>query len=114
MPIYEYRCTSCGHELEVMQKLSDPAPAKCPQCGLEQPMERMVSRSSFQLKGGGWYSDLYGSTKKGGGSSSPASSSTSTASSPSTSAPAAAPASPAPSSGGGTSGSGSSGGGSKP
>ncbi|MDX2008981.1 MAG: zinc ribbon domain-containing protein [Myxococcaceae bacterium] len=71
MPIYEYRCQQCGNELEVMQKVSDPAPVKCEKCGAENSHERLVSRTSFQLKGGGWYSDLYSSSKKdsGGGSS---------------------------------------------
>ena len=61
MPIYEFTCEGCGHLAEVMQKLSDPAPA-CPECGRER-MARTVSRTSFQLKGGGWYADLYASKK---------------------------------------------------
>jgi putative FmdB family regulatory protein len=64
VPIYEYRCTACGHELEVMQKVNDPAPDPCPQCGAAKTFERLMSRTSFQLKGGGWGSDLYGSAKK--------------------------------------------------
>ena len=64
MPIYEYRCPRCGHTLEVMQKVSDPAPSPCPSCQATEPLERLMSRTSFQLKGGGWYSDLYGSVKK--------------------------------------------------
>jgi putative FmdB family regulatory protein len=64
MPIYEYRCAACGHTLETMQKVSDPAPELCPACNAKGPLERLVSRTSFQLKGGGWYSDLYGSVKK--------------------------------------------------
>lgn len=68
MPIYEYRCQKCGHQLEIMQKVSDPAPEKCPSCGADTSLERLMSRTSFQLKGGGWYSDLYGSTKKDGSS----------------------------------------------
>jgi putative FmdB family regulatory protein len=64
VPIYEYRCQKCGHEFEVMQKVNDPAPDPCPKCSAEKTMERLVSRTSFQLKGGGWYSDLYGSSKK--------------------------------------------------
>jgi len=79
MPIYEYGCEKCGHVTELMQKISDPAPEKCPACGAERTLAKLVSRSSFQLKGGGWYSDLYSSTKKspggdsgGGGSSSAA------------------------------------------
>jgi len=62
VPIYEFVCEACGRLTEVMQKLSDPAPAACPECG-EGRMARTVSRTSFQLKGGGWYSDLYASTK---------------------------------------------------
>lgn len=62
MPIYEFVCEACGRLAEVMQKLSDPAPA-CPECG-ERRMARTVSRTSFQLKGGGWYADLYASAKK--------------------------------------------------
>ena len=112
MPIYEYKCTHCGKELEVMQKVSDPAPAECPQCHQQNAMERLMSRTSFQLKGGGWYADLYGSSKKSDSTSSTAGSSTAdskTSSSTTTSTPAAAPASTSSSSGSGSSGSGSSG-----
>lgn len=63
MPIYEFVCEDCGRLTEVMQKLTDPPPAACPECGGGR-MARMVSRTSFQLKGGGWYSDLYGSPKE--------------------------------------------------
>ena len=63
MPIYEYACEKCGELTEVLAKVDDPPPAKCPQCGSKK-MQRVVSRSSFQLKGGGWYSDLYSSTGK--------------------------------------------------
>lgn len=62
MPIYEFVCESCGRLAEVMQKLSDPAPT-CPECG-QGRMARTVSRTSFQLKGGGWYADLYASKKQ--------------------------------------------------
>lgn len=68
MPIYEYRCEKCDETFEVMQKMSDPTPDPCPKCGAPKSLERLISRSSFRLKGGGWYSDLYGSTKKDGGS----------------------------------------------
>jgi putative FmdB family regulatory protein len=54
MPIYEYRCQQCGHEFEVLQKVSDPAPKKCPKCG-NLNLKKMVSNTSFQLKGTGWY-----------------------------------------------------------
>jgi putative FmdB family regulatory protein len=63
VPIYEFVCEACGRLAEVMQKVTDPAPASCPECG-EGRMARTVSRTSFQLKGGGWYSDLYASKKE--------------------------------------------------
>ncbi len=63
MPIYEYVCEKCGHQFENLQRTNDPAPAECPACNSAK-LHRVVSRSSFQLKGGGWYSDLYGSVKK--------------------------------------------------
>jgi putative FmdB family regulatory protein len=54
MPIYEYRCQSCGHELEKLQKISDPPLVDCPQC--EQPeLTKLISAAGFRLKGGGWY-----------------------------------------------------------
>jgi len=62
VPIYEFVCEACGRLTEVMQKVNDPPPPSCPECG-EGRMARMVSRTSFQLKGGGWYSDLYSSPK---------------------------------------------------
>lgn len=55
MPIYEYRCESCGGLEEVMQKMADAAPDKCSSCG-KGPMEKQMSRStSFALRGTGWY-----------------------------------------------------------
>ncbi|MBZ4329567.1 FmdB family zinc ribbon protein [Corallococcus sp. AS-1-12] len=100
MPIYEYGCSACGKTIDVLQKMSDPTPPACTACGAQGTLSKQVSRSSFHLKGGGWYSDLYGSTKKdGGGSSSSSSSASSPAASSSTSAaasaPAAAPSTPA-------------------
>jgi putative FmdB family regulatory protein len=54
MPIYEYRCASCGHQQEFLQKVTDPAPALCPKC--QQPtLSKMVTAAGFQLKGSGWY-----------------------------------------------------------
>jgi putative FmdB family regulatory protein len=64
MPIYEYKCSKCGHAIEVMQKVSAPAPSPCANCQAADTMTRQVSLTSFHLKGGGWYSDLYGSSKK--------------------------------------------------
>jgi putative FmdB family regulatory protein len=54
MPFYEYQCKSCGHELEAMQKVSDPPLKKCPECGKSQ-LQRLMSAPVFRLKGGGWY-----------------------------------------------------------
>ncbi len=54
MPIYEYRCQSCQHELEKLQKLSDPALIDCPQCG-KPALTKLISAAGFRLKGGGWY-----------------------------------------------------------
>src|SRR5688572_9076910 len=65
MPIFEYRCAECDHIEEVLQKHSDPAPETCPACGKQHTLSRELSVTSFQLKGGGWYKDLYASTKKG-------------------------------------------------
>jgi putative FmdB family regulatory protein len=59
MPIYEFVCEACGRIVERLQKLSDPPPDACPECGGK--MAKIMSRNSFQLKGGGWYRDLYGS-----------------------------------------------------
>ena len=54
MPIYEYRCKSCGHDVEALQKVSDPPLKKCPDCG-KRTLVRLMSAPSFRLKGGGWY-----------------------------------------------------------
>ena len=53
MPIYEYKCLKCLNEFEAMQKFSDSPVKKCPSCG--GGVKRLISRSSFQLKGSGWY-----------------------------------------------------------
>ena len=54
MPIYEYRCGNCGHELEAIQKMSDPVLETCPDCNRDA-LKRLISAPSFRLKGGGWY-----------------------------------------------------------
>ncbi len=54
MPFYEYQCKNCGHDLEAMQKFSDPPLKKCPHCGKSQ-LQRLMSAPVFRLKGGGWY-----------------------------------------------------------
>jgi putative FmdB family regulatory protein len=58
MPIYEYRCTNCQRELESIQKITDAPLKTCPSCG-KDALSRLISRSSFQLKGGGWYDSGY-------------------------------------------------------
>lgn len=69
MPIYEYDCKKCGAEMEVFQKINDPAPETCASCGAKDSLSKVVSLNSFQLKGGGWYADLYSSVPKSGSSS---------------------------------------------
>ncbi|MDZ4261729.1 MAG: zinc ribbon domain-containing protein [Pseudomonadota bacterium] len=54
MPIYEYKCESCGHQLEALQKMSDAALTDCPACQASQ-LKKLISASGFQLKGSGWY-----------------------------------------------------------
>ena len=68
MPIYEYRCDACGNEFEEMQKFSDAPIDKCPTCG--GPSHRLISHSTFVLKGTGWYVTDYAKKDKGSGSSS--------------------------------------------
>lgn len=63
VPIYEYLCEACGRLTEVMQKITDRPPRQCPECGSRR-LAKLVSRTAFQLKGGGWYADLYGTPKK--------------------------------------------------
>ena len=53
MPIYEYKCTKCGKVFEVMQKITDEPIKTCPECGA--PVEKIISNSSFVVKGSGWY-----------------------------------------------------------
>lgn len=60
MPTYEYSCPTCG-TVEAEQRISEAALSACPQCGA--PVKRLISRSSFALKGGGWYSEGYASNK---------------------------------------------------
>ena len=53
MPIYEYQCKKCGHQTELWQKFSDPPLARCDQCNGK--MKKLISQSTFHLKGSGWY-----------------------------------------------------------
>ena len=54
MPIYEYRCRACGHELEALQKITDAPLSSCPACKADK-LTKLVSAAGFQLKGSGWY-----------------------------------------------------------
>mgnify|MGYP002713030866 FL=1 len=84
MPIYEYQCKSCGHQLEAIQKMSDDPLTVCPECG-KPDLQKKISAAGFRLKGGGWYETDFktGSKKnladsgKGGGKSSDSGSKTS-------------------------------------
>ena len=54
MPIYEYRCSSCGFQKEYLQKVNDPVMSVCPECK-KNTFSKMLSAAGFQLKGSGWY-----------------------------------------------------------
>lgn len=54
MPIYSYRCENCGHQKDVLQKISDPLLVACPSCH-QQTLKKQVTAAGFQLKGSGWY-----------------------------------------------------------
>jgi putative FmdB family regulatory protein len=88
MPIYAYRCGSCGHAKDVLQKLSDAPLSLCPECGAET-FSKQVTAAGFQLKGSGWYATDF----KGGGSGAAAPAAAAlAAAAESPAAPAAAPA----------------------
>lgn len=64
MPIYEYKCTACGHQLETIQKFSDEPLKECPDCH-QSALQKLISNSAFHLKGGGWYvTDIRDKDKK--------------------------------------------------
>ncbi|MDJ0865605.1 MAG: zinc ribbon domain-containing protein [Myxococcota bacterium] len=62
MPVYEYACDKCGHEFEREQRITEDPVKTCPECR-GRKVRRLISRTAFVLKGGGWYSDLYSSSK---------------------------------------------------
>lgn len=99
MPTYEYVCSSCGHQWEAEQRITEAALTHCPKCS-QETAKRQVSGGNFILKGGGWYADLYSSSKPKSSGSSESSSSTSST--------------PSKSEGSGTGGGGSSGGSTPP
>lgn len=63
MPIYEYQCKSCGHDMEALQKMSDAPLVTCPACG-EDTLKKKISAAAFRLKGGGWYETDFKSGNK--------------------------------------------------
>ena len=63
MPIYEFECTKCGHQTEVWQKFSDKPLTKCNTC--KGKMKKLISQSTFHLKGSGWYVTDYASNSSG-------------------------------------------------
>ena len=63
MPIYEYRCENCGHELEAVQRISDSPLVKRPKCNADA-LKKRISAAGFRLKGGGWYETDFKSGKK--------------------------------------------------
>lgn len=64
MPIYEYQCQSCGHEMEALQKMSDAPLTDCPACKAAS-LQKKISAAGFRLKGGGWYeTDFKSGSKK--------------------------------------------------
>lgn len=91
MPIYEYQCQACQHELEALQKVSDPLLVDCPQC--KQPeLQKKVSAAGFRLKGGGWYETDFKSGNRRNLASDGGDSSSSSGAESSTAGSAAAPA----------------------
>lgn len=82
MPIYAYRCASCGHAKDVLQKLSDAPLSTCPACGAES-FAKQVTAAGFQLKGSGWYA-----TDFKGGAAAPAAAGAAAAAAPAAAAPA--------------------------
>ncbi len=117
MPIYAYKCESCGHAKDVLQKISDAPLTVCPQCG-QPAFKKQVTAAGFQLKGSGWYvTDFRGGNSTGvpppktdggesgggGGSKAADTGAAALASPAAASAPAPAPAAPAKASGGDTS-----------
>lgn len=72
MPIYEFVCAECDHEFESLQRLSDPLPTECPECG-KGPVTKKISAAGFRLKGGGWYeTDFKNGSKSGAAPTKPA------------------------------------------
>src|SRR6266702_3666612 len=62
MPIYEYRCSSCGFQKEYLQKVTDPVKTVCPECG-KKTFSKMLTAAGFHLKGSGWYATDFRNAK---------------------------------------------------
>ncbi|WP_321955498.1 FmdB family zinc ribbon protein [Paraburkholderia bannensis] len=102
MPIYAYRCESCGFDKDCLQKISDAPLTQCPSCGADA-FRKQVTAAGFQLKGSGWYvTDFRGGNSNGGGTSAAATgakadgAASSEASKPAADSAPAAPAASAP------------------
>ncbi|MBK9069724.1 MAG: zinc ribbon domain-containing protein [Myxococcales bacterium] len=107
MPVYEFQCKQCNQIFEYQQRLADEPKSICEACG--GALEKLISRSAFQFKGGGWYKDLYASTKPaatGGGADTTAPAKTETAPSGASTSPAPTAPATTPSGGGSTGGNG--------
>lgn len=72
MPIYAYKCGTCGHTKDVLQKISDAPLTVCPECGAAT-FAKQITAAGFQLKGSGWYVTDFRDSGKGAGKSAPAS-----------------------------------------
>ena len=68
MPIYAYKCESCGHSKDVLQKISDAPLTECPACG-KSTFAKQLTAAGFQLKGSGWYATDFRGGNSGGGAS---------------------------------------------
>ena len=75
MPTYEYVCDGCGHNWEAFQSIKDDPLKSCPECKKKKAKRVVSGGAGFILKGGGWYSDLYASSKSSGTSESTSSAS---------------------------------------
>ena len=61
MPVYEYKCTKCGHQMELLQRITDPPMTQCEVCSGK--VKKLISHSTFHLKGSGWYVTDYASNR---------------------------------------------------
>ena len=100
MPIYAYKCESCGHAKDVLQKISDAPLTECPACG-QSTFSKQLTAAGFQLKGSGWYAtDFRGGSGGGSAASTGAAAGAGAAGTESAAATASASADSAPAAGG--------------